>query len=63
MVEGRLNKYLKEICLKDQLFVKDPDVTVQELLSAKSKELGEDMEISRFTRFQRGESAGGGEGE
>ena len=62
MVEGRLNKYLKEICLMDQPFVKDPDMTIQALLSAKSKELGENMEIARFTRFQRGEGAGGGEG-
>ncbi len=61
IVEGRINKYLKEICLMDQHFVKDPDLTIQALLSAKSKELGEDVEIVRFTRFQRGESAGGGE--
>ncbi len=63
MVEGRINKYLKEISLMDQPFVKDPDQTIQALLSAKSKELGEDLEIARFTRFQRGESAGRGEAE
>lgn len=63
MVEGRISKYLKEISLVDQPFVKDPDKTIQALLSDKSKELGEDLEIARFTRFQRGESAGGGEAE
>lgn len=63
MVEGRVNKYLKEISLVDQPFVKDPNQTIQALLSAKSKELGEDLKIARFTRFQRGENAGGGEAE
>ncbi len=61
IVEGRINKYLKEICLLDQVFVKNSELTIQTLLSAKSKELGEDVDIARFTRFQRGESAGGGE--
>lgn len=61
MVEGRLNKYLKEICLMDQPFVKDPDRTVKVLLADKSKEVGDKLEIARFVRFQRGEQAGQGE--
>ena len=55
IVDGRINKYLKEVCLMDQPFVKDPDQTIQALLKAKSKELGEEVEVFQFTRFQRGE--------
>jgi elongation factor Ts len=55
IVEGRINKYLKEVCLMDQPFVKDPDQKIQSWMSAKSKELGGEIEISRFARFQRGE--------
>ncbi len=55
MVEGRLKKFLKENCLLDQPFVKDPDVTVGELLKQKIAELGENIRIRRFVRFQLGE--------
>ncbi|MBT3352873.1 MAG: elongation factor Ts [Nitrospinaceae bacterium] len=55
IVEGRINKYLKEVCLMDQPFVKDPDQKIQGWMSSKSKELGGEIEISRFARFQRGE--------
>ena len=58
MVEGRVNKYLKEVCLMDQPFVKDPDQTIKAWLAAHSKGLGEELEISRFLRYQRGEHAG-----
>jgi elongation factor Ts len=49
MVEGRLRKYLAEICLTGQPFVKDPDTTVGELL-ARSK-----AEVSGFLRYEVGE--------
>ncbi len=55
MVEGRLQKFLKENCLLDQPFVKDPDVTVGDLLKQKIAELGENVRIRRFVRFQLGE--------
>ncbi|NOY44487.1 MAG: translation elongation factor Ts [Deltaproteobacteria bacterium] len=55
MVEGRLQKFLKENCLLDQPFVKNPDVTVGELLKQKIAELGENIRIRRFVRFQLGE--------
>lgn len=55
IVDGRINKYLKEVCLMDQPFVKEPDQKIQGWLLAKSKELGGEIEISRFARFQRGE--------
>lgn len=55
MVEGRLNKYFEEICLLDQKFVKDPDITVGELLTNLIAKIGENIVIRRFARFERGE--------
>ncbi len=55
IVDGRIKKYLKEVCLMDQPFVKDSDQTIQVLLEARSKELGEELEVFQFARFQRGE--------
>ena len=55
MVEGRLNKFFEEICLLDQKFVKDPDVTVGELLTNLIAKIGENIVIRRFARFERGE--------
>ena len=54
IVEGKLNKFLSESCLLEQAFVKDPDQTVQELLSAMIAKMGENMAIKRFARFQIG---------
>ena len=55
MVEGRINKYLAEICLLDQPFVKDPDKTVGQLLIEKIATIGENIVIRRFVRYERGE--------
>lgn len=55
MVEGRIEKYYKEICLLEQPFVKNPDVTVQELLNSLIAKIGENMSIRRFTRYEMGE--------
>lgn len=55
MVEGRLNKFFSEICLLDQPFVKDPDITVGELLTNLIAKIGENIVIRRFARFERGE--------
>lgn len=55
MIEGRLNKELKEICLVDQVYVKDGDLTVQKYLDAVSKEIGAPISIKRFVRFETGE--------
>lgn len=55
MIEGRLKKQLKEICLMDQLFVKDGERTIAKLLNDKSKEIGSEISISRFVRFEKGE--------
>lgn len=55
MVEGRINKFFEEICLLDQPFVKNPDITVKELLNEKIATIGENIIIRRFVRFERGE--------
>ncbi len=55
MVEGRINKFYSEICLLDQPFVKDPDITVGELLTNLIAKIGENIVIRRFSRFERGE--------
>jgi len=55
MVEGRIEKYYKEACLLDQPFVKNPDVTIQQLITEKVAKIGENIVIRRFIRFQLGE--------
>lgn len=55
MVEGRIEKFYKEICLLEQPFVKNPDVTIGELLTEKISKIGENITIRRFTRYEVGE--------
>ena len=55
MTEGRLNKFYQENVLLEQSFVKDPDKTVSDLISESIAKLGENILISRFSRFQLGE--------
>ena len=55
MTEGRLNKFYQENVLLEQTFVKDPDKTVADLISETVAKLGENILISRFSRFQLGE--------
>ena len=54
IVEGKLNKFLSENCLLEQAYVKNPDQTVQEVLTEKISKMGENMKIKRFARFQIG---------
>jgi elongation factor Ts len=55
MLEGRLNKELKEFCLVDQLYVKDSDMSVGQYLESVSKQVGAPMTVKRFVRFETGE--------
>ena len=55
IVEGRIAKFYKEVCLLDQAFVKDPNMTVKDLVDSMIGSLGENMSIRRFVRFQLGE--------
>ena len=55
MVEGRLNKQLKEVCLLEQVFVKDSDFTVKQIIENKAKALGKEIKIAGVQRFEVGE--------
>ena len=55
IVAGRIDKYFAEACLLDQEFIKDPDKTVQQVLTEKIANIGENITIRRFVRFERGE--------
>lgn len=55
IVEGKLKKYYTEVCLLDQPFVKDPNISVSEYLTNMIAKIGENMIIRRFVRFQLGE--------
>ncbi|MHB1612003.1 MAG: translation elongation factor Ts [Sulfobacillus sp.] len=55
MVEGRIKKFYQEACLLQQPFVKNPDVTIDQLLKEHIARLGEQITVRRFVRFERGE--------
>ncbi len=55
IVDGKLEKYYSEVCLMEQIFVKNTDITIQDLLNELIGKLGEKIEIRRFARFQVGE--------
>lgn len=55
MVEGRMSKYYEEVCLLEQAFIKDPDKTVETLLKEKIGQIGENISVRRFVRFELGE--------
>ena len=55
MVEGRAAKYYKEVCLMEQPFVKDPDLTVDQVLNQAVAKIGEKISIRRFVRYEMGE--------
>ena len=50
-----MKKFFKEICLLDQPYVKDSDITVQQYTNDTAKELGGDIQIKSFVRFEKGE--------
>jgi elongation factor Ts len=54
IVEGKVDKYYSEIVLMEQKYVKDPDMTIEDYLKSIIGELGENMQIKRFTRYQIG---------
>ena len=55
MVEGKIGKFYKENCLVDQAYVKEPDISVSKYVENTAKELGADIEIVKFVRFEKGE--------
>ena len=57
IVEGKLEKFYSAVCLMEQAFVKNQDITIKDLLTKKIAEIGENIIIRRFVRFQVGETA------
>jgi elongation factor Ts len=55
IIEGKLAKWMKEICLLEQLSVLDTEKTIQQLLDATAKEIGTTVALDKFVRFERGE--------
>lgn len=56
IAEGKLEKFFQEICLVEQSYIKNPDITVKELMEELIIKMGEKMLINRFVRFQLGET-------
>ena len=52
IVDGKMSKFYEENCLLDQTFIKDGDVTIQELIKQKIAKLGENITVGGFTRFE-----------
>ena len=55
IVEGKLERFFSEVCLLEQTFIRDSDLTVREVLEATIAKVGENISIRRFARFQLGE--------
>ncbi len=55
MVKGRMNKFFEEICLMNQPFVKENKLSVEKYIGQVAKELGGDIKVKAFVRFERGE--------
>ena len=55
MIKGRLEKQLKEVCLVEQTFVKNPDLTIKQLIADVAKKVGSEIKVARVVRFEVGE--------
>ncbi|MGH7205282.1 MAG: translation elongation factor Ts [Nitrospiraceae bacterium] len=56
IVEGKLEKFYQESCLLEQAFIKDPAVSIKDLVAQKIAKIGENISIRRFTRYQLGQA-------
>jgi elongation factor Ts len=57
IVEGKLNSFYEQVCLVDQPSIRDPKVTIGQMIQAAIAKLGENISIARFVRFKLGETA------
>ena len=55
IVDGKLKKYFKENCLMNQAYVRDPNITIEDLLNEMVAKIGENITVKRFARFKIGE--------
>ena len=56
IVEGKLESYYSQVCLLDQPSVRDPNVTIKQMVTAATAKTGENVTITRFVRFKLGET-------
>ena len=54
--QGKLEKFYQESCLVEQAFIKDPTLTIKDLLSQKIAKIGENISVRRFTRYELGQA-------
>ena len=59
IIEGKLNKFYSETCLLEQAYVRDTDITIEDLLNQLRMQTGENIQIRRFVRYQLGEDLDG----
>ena len=57
IIEGKLGSFYEQVCLLDQPSIRDPKVTISQMLQAAIAKLGENISIARFVRFKLGETA------
>jgi len=57
IIQGRMEKFYSEMCLMDQLYIRDPKKTIKDLWGELSAKIGENIVIRRFTRYQLGEKS------
>jgi len=57
ILQGKLEKYYEDVCLLKQPFVKDEDITIEEMINQKIAKIGEKIEVKKFVRFQMSSSA------
>ncbi|MEE9613824.1 MAG: translation elongation factor Ts, partial [Thermodesulfobacteriota bacterium] len=62
IVDGKIEKFFKDVCLLEQTFVKNPDLNIEGLVKEAIAKLGENIQVKRFARFMVGEGGEGGEG-
>lgn len=55
MVNGRIEKYYKENCLLEQVFIKDSNMTVTDVINENIAKIGENINVRRYVRYQLGE--------
>jgi elongation factor Ts len=58
IVDGKMDKFYSTACLLEQACIKNPDITVKDLVAAKEKELSDKISINRFVRYALGEESG-----
>ena len=56
IIEGKIESYYSQVCLMDQPSVRDPNVTIKQMVAAATAKTGENVTISRFVRFKLGET-------